>query len=148
MDFFTKGVLVLPPTITIVSISPIFNAASRSAFLQQTIVSFTSGVISVSNSFTDKRQTISLILSSKISLADKCFLAVSAFNRSVCINCLSTVSTAILFVCNQCSTIKRSKSSPPKKVLPLVAKTSKYPPSFSDGVSCKIDISKVPPPKS
>ena len=41
------------------------------------------------------------------------------------------------------STIASSKSSPPKKVSPLVDLTSKTPSPIS-----KIDISKVPPPKS
>jgi hypothetical protein len=36
-----------------------------------------------------------------------------------------------------------SKSSPPKNVSPFVALTSKTPPEIS-----KIEISKVPPPKS
>ena len=41
------------------------------------------------------------------------------------------------------STIESSKSSPPKKVSPLVDLTSNTPSPIS-----KIDISNVPPPKS
>ena len=46
---FTKGTLVLPPTITTTSISVVFKPASFNALPQQVVVLSTSGCISDSN---------------------------------------------------------------------------------------------------
>jgi hypothetical protein len=85
-------------------------------------------------------------LISVCSADDNSILAFSAASLSLCKASLSFLRSIPLSFLNseiKYSTTALSKSSPPKKVSPLVDLTSKTPSPNS-----KIETSKVPPPKS
>ena len=114
--FFTAGTLVLPPTITTLSISCTSVSASARALLQLCIVLSINGAIKSSNSFLEIFNDKLFTSASNISLLLRCFFASSAFSRNVCEssllpdNSLSEIpDSAIHFF-----TITRSKSSPPR----------------------------------
>ena len=141
--FFTKGTLVLPPTINTVLISDTFKPASFIALAQQSIVLFTIGVINFSNASLVMVNFSPAKSVSKFEALDNAIFAFSAANLNCCFKTLWSSNESI-FICSiQYSMMALSKSSPPKYVSPLVLNTSNTPPLIFN-----IEMSNVPPPKS
>ena len=152
----TLGILVIPPTRTISSISPALMPASFNAASHGPIVFWTRSSTKVS-SFDlvtlifkcfgpDWSAVIKGKLISVCGVEDNSILAFSAPSLSLCKASLSWVKSILFSFLNseaRYSNILASKSSPPRKVSPLVDLTSKTPSPIS-----RMETSKVPPPKS
>ena len=152
----TAGIRVEPPTKITLSIWFLSSFASARALTVQSIVSFTRSSVSWSNLARVSSYSICLgpVASAEINgseivvfgVAERSILAFSAASFNLCIASLSCV-RSILFVFLNSSTrrsiILLSKSSPPKRVLPFVERTSNTPSPIS-----RIETSNVPPPRS
>ena len=152
----TLGILVIPPTRTISSISPALIPASFKAASQGPIVFCTKSSTNVSSfdlvTFIFKcfGPDWSAVIKGKLisvwGVDDNSILAFSAASFNLWRASLSFVKSMLFSFLNsdaRYSNILASKSSPPRNVSPLVDLTSKTPSPISS-----IDTSKVPPPKS
>mmetsp|Transcript_41095 Transcript_41095/g.132176 ORF Transcript_41095/g.132176 Transcript_41095/m.132176 type:complete len:255 (-) Transcript_41095:750-1514(-) len=152
MSCWILGIRVLPPTITISSMSVLASPASFSTCLIGSKVFVKSSAFKCSNFERvsvsrrswplKKASTSTVVLTSVLSAR----FASSTATRSRCIARRSPLGSlpALLWNCStRYWTTRRSKSSPPRCVLPHVARVSKTPPSMESS-----DTSKVPPPKS
>ena len=154
----TFGMRVMPPTSTTSSMSALAMPASFSACWQGFIVRSIRSATRLSSlarvSFSTRCSgwwvfgSIEMngwLISVCVAL-DSSIFAFSAASFSRCSAILSLVrSTPCSFLNSSArySTIRMSKSSPPRKVSPLVDFTSNRPSSIS-----RIEMSKVPPPRS
>mmetsp|Transcript_17400 Transcript_17400/g.39763 ORF Transcript_17400/g.39763 Transcript_17400/m.39763 type:complete len:254 (-) Transcript_17400:860-1621(-) len=82
---------------------------------------------------------------SAVTVEDSCRFARStvAYRRRIARSPTSTFGCALAKVCSTHAAVLESMSSPPRRVFPPVARTSKMPPSIAS-----TDTSNVPPPRS
>mmetsp|Transcript_86821 Transcript_86821/g.144443 ORF Transcript_86821/g.144443 Transcript_86821/m.144443 type:complete len:223 (-) Transcript_86821:576-1244(-) len=152
----TLGMRLIPPTRTTSSISDTCTPASDMHFLHGSAVLFTK--VSTSDSYLLRVTVVATCtgpsgppemkgkLMSVCLAEDSSILAFSEASRMRCKAILSFDTSKPFSFLNSsriCCVSTISKSSPPKKVSPLVAFTSKTPPAIS-----KTLTSNVPPPKS
>ena len=152
----TAGIRVIPPTSTTSSISDAERPASAIAFLIGAIVrlirsstSFSS-LARVSFIFKCFGPEASAVMkgrfTSYVEAVESSFLAFSPSSRRrwrASLSFLRSMPFSFLNSSAKYSTTRISKSSPPRKVSPFVALTSKTPSPIS-----RMDTSKVPPPRS
>ena len=152
----TQGTRVEPPTKTTFEISVLDRPASFNAFLVQTKVSSTRSLIILSNFARVKVYSrcfgpvASAVMNGKlIVVCVKVLSSIFAFSAASFKRCFANLSLVksipVSFLNSSISKsiIRLSKSSPPRRVLPLVDKTSNTPSPIS-----RIETSNVPPPRS
>ena len=154
--FWTAGIRVEPPFKITLSISLTLKPASLNALSKAILVFWTKSSVNSSNLARVKSASRWRGPASPAEIngsemwvdetPDKSFLAFSAASFKRCNAILSldksTPFSSLKFWINQ-SIILLSKSSPPRWVSPLVDNTWKTP-----SPSCKMETSKVPPPRS
>mmetsp|Transcript_458 Transcript_458/g.1376 ORF Transcript_458/g.1376 Transcript_458/m.1376 type:complete len:344 (+) Transcript_458:693-1724(+) len=152
----TLGMRDIPPTRRTSEISPVVIPASLTQFLHGCLVrsrrpaTRSSSLARVSVIAMCFGPVASAVMKGKLMSVDcaedNSILAFSAASRRRCTASLSpfkSMPCSFLNVATNSSRRTVSKSSPPKKVSPFVALTSKTPPEIS-----RMETSKVPPPKS
>mmetsp|Transcript_37172 Transcript_37172/g.84198 ORF Transcript_37172/g.84198 Transcript_37172/m.84198 type:complete len:282 (-) Transcript_37172:657-1502(-) len=152
----TFGMRVMPPTRITSFTSEIDTPASRKQFLHGSTVRWinesvnSSSLARVNLTFMCFGPVASAVMNGRLISVDpvdeSSVFAFSAASRSRCTASLSaerSIDCSLLNSSVKCLKSTISKSSPPSKVSPFVALTSKTPPEISS-----TDTSKVPPPKS
>ena len=153
---WTAGILEEPPTIRTLSISPIERPESESAWRTGPIVLSTRSAVSSLNFALVRVRSrclgpvASAVIYGRLIAVEvtpeSSILAFSAASFNLCIAILSlersTPDSLLKLEISQSMTLL-SKSSPPRRLLPAVARTSWTPSPIS-----MIDTSNVPPPRS
>ena len=152
----TQGTRVEPPTKTTFAISDLLKPASLRALRVQTKVWSTRSAIMLSNLARVRVYSkcfgpvASAVINGKLIVVElnveSSIFAFSAASLRRCIASLSVLKSMLFSFLN--SSTKRfimrlSKSSPPRRVLPFVERTSNTPSPIS-----KMETSNVPPPRS